>query len=112
MTYVYDCPDCSHRFDVIKPARDMEKNETCPKCGEFALRRFVPEHVYISGAKVEHAEYNPALGCVTKNSKHRAELAKRKGLVEVGNDYGSGEAMQKNFDTEREKKLAKRYEEV
>lgn len=36
--------------------------------------------------KVEHAEYNPGLGCITKNSKHRAEIAKRKGLVEVGNE--------------------------
>lgn len=112
MTYEYQCVKCDYRFDVLKPARDMDVNEFCPDCGSPAERKFVPSRVYITGASVEHAEYNPGLGCVTKNKRDREEQAKRRGLVEVGNDYSSGEKMQTTFDTARTEKLNKRYEGV
>jgi hypothetical protein len=92
----------------MKSVREMDNNEFCESCGAPAERQFTPR-VHIKGAKVEHPEYNPALGCVVKNSKHRAELAKRKGLVEVGNDFGSGEKLQESFDRARKAKLAKDY---
>jgi putative FmdB family regulatory protein len=112
MTYQYYCEKCDTKFDVIKSVKDIDVNEFCPGCECPAERQFVPQHVYFSGTKVEHAEYNPGLGAVTKNKKHREELAKRKGVVEVGNDFGSGENMQKHFDQAREEKLKKRYEDI
>jgi putative FmdB family regulatory protein len=112
MTYEYNCPKCDHTFDVIKAARDMEVNEYCTRCDSPAIRNFVPSRVYFSKTSVQNAEYNPALGKVTKNAYHRTELAKRMGLVEVGNDYKSGEKMQKEFDSARETKLKKRWDDA
>lgn len=111
MTYQYNCPKCDNTFDVIKPARDIDVNEFCPSCESPAIRQFVPSKVYFSGTKVQNAEYNPGLGRVVKSKYHRTELAKRMGLVEVGNDYGGGDKMQKSFDTAREEKLKKRWED-
>lgn len=113
MTYEYQCVKCERIFDVIKPHTEMDVNEFCHECGAPADRiKFPRGKVYLSGTAVEHAEYNPGLGAVVKNKAHRAELAKRKGLVEVGNDYKSAESMQKQFDTARAEKLNKRYEDV
>lgn len=93
-----------------KSYKEIESEEFCPYCGAPAERIPFPKKVYLSGTKVENAEYNPGLGCVTKNKRDRDEIAKRKGLVAVGNDFGSGESMQKNFDADRERKRAKRWE--
>jgi putative FmdB family regulatory protein len=111
MTYEYRCVKCEYCFDVIKSVKDMDINEYCPRCESPSERQFKPSRLYLNGTSVENAEYNPGLGAVTKNRKHRKELAKRKGLVEVGNDYKSGDKMQKEFDTKREAKLKKRYED-
>lgn len=112
MTYEYVCIKCDHRFDVIKSVKDIDVNEFCPQCESPSERQFTPSRVHLSGTRVEHAEYNPGLGQVVKNKKHRQEVAKRKGLVEVGNDYKSGEKMQTQFDRARKEKLNKRYEDV
>jgi putative FmdB family regulatory protein len=112
LTYVYDCPKCEHHFEVIKSHKDMERTEWCPKCEEPSVRAFMPERVYFSGQKVSHAEFNPGLGCVVKNEFHKKELLKQKGLVEVGNDYGSGDKMSDSFDKARAEKLRKRIEDA
>lgn len=112
MTYEYECSRCGKRFDVIKSYKDMEVNETCPKCGEYAIRQFVPSKLHITGAKVTHAEYNPGLGCVVKNKRHKEDIMKRKGVVEVGNDFKSGETMNQHFDTARAEKMRKRWEDA
>lgn len=109
MTYEYHCRACDHWFDVIKSYKDMERNENCPECGEFGFRQFVPSKVSFNSTSVQNAEYNPAFGEVVKNKRHREDLAKRKGMVEVGNDYGSAEKMQKHFDEVREKKREDRW---
>jgi hypothetical protein len=90
----------------------MEVNETCPKCGEYAIRQFVPSILHISGARVTHAEYNPGLGCVVRNKAHKQELMKQKGVIEVGNDFKSGERMNQHFDRERAEKHRKSWEDV
>lgn len=90
----------------------MDVNEFCPNCAAPAERKFVPSRVHFTGTKVQHAEYNPGLGAVVKDAQHRAELAKRKGLVEVGNDFKTGDAMQKQFDTERAVKREKAWEDA
>jgi putative FmdB family regulatory protein len=108
LTYVYQCTKCAVKFDVIKSVADFDRNEFCEDCGAPAERKFTPR-VHIMGAKVEDAEYNPALGCVTKGRRHREEIAKSMGLVEVGNDYGSGDTMAETFDRARAEKLAAGY---
>jgi len=94
---------------VVKPVAEIAKVELC-ECGTPADRSFFPTRIHITGAKVEHAEWNPGLGCVTKNKRDREEIAKRQGLVEVGNDYKSGESIQKTFDQAREEKKKKEWD--
>jgi hypothetical protein len=84
--------------------------ELCEKCGESATRQFMPRHLYFTGTKVEEAEYNPGLGCITKNKYHRAEIAKRKGLTEIGNE--PPERIHKHFEKVREEKREKAWEDV
>lgn len=112
ITYVYVCSKCGHEFDVIKSYKDIDVNEFCPKCDEPAERQFVPKRVFFSGTAVTHAEYNPGLGTVVKNKAHKEDILKRRGLVEVGNDYGSGDKMVEKFDKDRAEKLSKRWDEV
>jgi len=96
----------------MKSVSEIDRLEACPDCQEPAVRQFVPSRVFFSGTSVQHAEWNPGLGCVVKNKEHRKELAKRKGLVEIGNDFKSGESAATHFDQERESKIAKRWEDV
>lgn len=107
MTYEYYCPSCKNIFDVIKSAKDMERNETCNECGDFGERKFVPSRVFFSKTSVQHAEYNPGLGCVTNNSQHRAEIAKRKGLEEIGNE--NPDKIANKFEKDREERRERNW---
>jgi hypothetical protein len=76
----------------------------CQKIDYFLIK-------FISLAlRVESPEYNPALGQVVKNSKHRKDLAKEKGLIEIGNE--PVEKIHKKFDSDRAEKLKKAWEDV
>ncbi len=110
MTYEYLCEECGVLTDIIKSVSDLDRVETCAYCSKHLARQFSP-HVHFIGTSVQSAEYNYGLGFVVKNKRHREELAKQKGLIEVGSDYGTSEKMQKSFDTERAHKFAKRWED-
>jgi putative FmdB family regulatory protein len=112
MVYAYLCTKCPCEFDVIKSVKDMDVNEFCPNCEAPGERQFIPKRVFFSGTSVQHAEFNHGLGAVTKNKAHRDELAKRKGLVEVGNDFKSGDTMQTKFDRDREEKRKKGWDDL
>ena len=90
----------------------MARVENCPDCTKVADRIPFPRKTYLIGTAVQNAEYNPGLGMVVNNKEHRSEIAKQRGLVEVGNDYGSGEANQQHFEKEREAKKEKGWAEV
>lgn len=96
-------------FDVIKSYRQMEQPEACSRCNEVAIREFVPSHIHFIGTSVQNTEWNPGLGCLVKNKKHREEIAKRKGVVEIGNE--TTETIHKYFDKSRAEKLDKAYDE-
>lgn len=96
---------------------EAENIESCSRCeGPLSLEDRIVQNTRkasnynIIGAKVESAEYNPGLGVVTKSKRHREEIAKQKGVVEIGNDYGSAEKMSKEFDTARAEKLERNWE--
>jgi hypothetical protein len=82
--------------------KDSGRLENCPDCGNILTR--VYSFTHFIGAKVENREYNPALGCVVNNSKHRAEIAKRRGLIEVGNE--KPESLQKAAEKTMADKLS------
>jgi hypothetical protein len=61
---------------------------------------------------VQHAEYNPGLGCVVKNKYHREELCKEKGLKEVGNDFSTGTKMLESFDKAAQEKRKRKWDDL
>jgi len=83
MIYPYECEKCEEDFDITKDYRDAARLEYCLVCGNLLKRLWT--RTEIIGAKVEEAEFNHGLGCVTTSKNNRNEIAKRKGLVEVGN---------------------------
>lgn len=109
MIYPYHCPECEKDFDVVKAVADYQREERC-ECGAQAKRVFTAS-VHFSGTAVTHAEFNPAFGQVVKNKRHKDYLMKSKGVVEIGNDFKSGESLQKHYDTERAQKRARSWEQ-
>lgn len=109
MIYPYRCLKCFHSFDVVKPVAEVNKPEECPECGAETERLFTAR-IHIVGAAVQHAEYNPGLGCVVQNKNHRAEIAKQKGLVEVGNE--STNTLHKETVVKREQERAREWKDL
>jgi len=107
--YPYECPTCHHDTDIIKSVDDIENVELCPICDTIMDRLIVGGSCFM-GEKIEEAEYNPGLGCIVNNKKHRDEIAKRKGLIEIGNE--DPQKIQSGYDKAREKKLASTYDGI
>lgn len=112
MVYAYKCSKCDAQFDIVKSVKDIDLAEHCHKCQAPAIREFTPKKLHLSKTTVRHAEFNPGLGQVVKNDYHKKEILKRKGLVEIGNDYGSGEKQQAAFDAVREAKKNHEWEKL
>lgn len=108
--YKYECQDCQIINDIVKPMSESSREEKCDKCSTILRRIYTSFHVI--GASVENAEYNPGLGCVVKNKRHREEIAKQRGLTEIGNDFGSGEKMQKHFEKKRKDEREKAWDNI
>ena len=108
MIYPYEC-ECGFKTDIIKSVRDIDNSEKCPKCDTIMSRKIAGGNGFLY-AEVEDAEYNPGLGCVVKNKKHRAEIAKQRGLVEVGNEDMN--KIMKRQDVERERKISTSYDGI
>ena len=82
MIYEYNCPGCGVKFEVIKHHTRHRDAETCHHCGVVADRRISAPMLN----KQEHAEFNHGLGCVVRDKKHREEICKQRGLIEIGNE--------------------------
>lgn len=108
--YDYSCEKCDLEFEIIKPMSEHQSTEPCPQCGNQARQDLSRCRPLFTGTKIEDAEFNPGLGRITKSKRHRDELAKQLGAVEVGNE--TPDTIHKHFDTERERKITKSWEEV
>ena len=40
--YLYYCPFCDHSFEIRKPMAKAGEDETCPRCGIKAMRKYTP----------------------------------------------------------------------
>lgn len=105
-TYLYKC-SCGENFDVIKSMHDATRPENCPKCGEVGKRIFTAP--MLNGTAVFMPQYVPSLGKSFNSKREMQYEVERRGLVEVGNDFGSGEKMQRSFDRERERVQDERW---
>lgn len=74
------------------------------------MRAFAPSRIHIVGAKVTHAEYNPGLGCIVKNKRHKEELCRQMGVQEIGNE--KTEKIHKHYDQVRADKHKRGWAEA
>lgn len=84
-TYEYIC-ECGFEFEVTKPFGQYDCEELCLKCGSVKTIRQMSRTHFYNANDWDKAQFNPGLGCVVKNKKHRDQLAKEKNLVEIGNE--------------------------
>jgi putative FmdB family regulatory protein len=108
MIYSYECEKCDEEHEIVKPAEHYNRPEACPRCG-FSLNKIFSTFQFF-GAKNEDPEYNHGLGQVIKNKRERKEIAKQKGLIEVGNE--SVESLHKHATLSRQEKLKRSWDEV
>jgi putative FmdB family regulatory protein len=109
---IYDwiCDDCELEFESVQTMKEYDGNWTCPKCSKPGRRNYRRCKFHFTGTKIEDAEFNPGLGRITKSKRHREELAKKMGAIEIGNE--NPDSLHKHFDTSREEKLKKSWDEV
>lgn len=108
-TYDYQCDKCDKPYEVTKYMSEYDGKDLCPDCGNQGRRLFTC-NVYFTGTSVKDAYKCPALGQIIKSDYDRSEAAKRKNVVEIGNDFGSPDKLQTHFETKREEKRKKNWE--
>jgi putative FmdB family regulatory protein len=84
MVYEYRCDPCQYEFEVVKNAKYYDSPESCPKCGDEAVRLFRPK-IHLKNTSVQEKYFDHSLGVITTKDGAR-DIAKRRGLVEVGNE--------------------------
>jgi putative FmdB family regulatory protein len=109
-TYTFRCDKCDENFETIESIKSYDGDGECPKCKNISREVILSANIHFIGASVQNAEYNPGLGQVVKNKKHREELAKRRGLIEVGNEKTS--TLHKMADETRAERIKKSWDEV
>lgn len=107
--YDFHCDQCDKDFEVVKSIKEYTGKENCPTCGRAGQRIFSCKIEFL-GTKIEDAEFNPGLGQITKSKKHRDEIAKRLGAIEIGNE--NPEKIHNHFDKQREEKRIRSWEDV
>lgn len=108
MIYEYRC-ETHGVFEVVKPMAEAHTDECCPTCQAPATRLWANRGGF-TGEKVEHAEWNPALGCVTKNRKHAKQIADARGLVEIGTE--KADTVHREMTALNESRRQARYDEA
>ena len=109
--YGYRCPSCSQEFEMIKRIVDVDNIERCPFCDS----KCKPQDRIIStpalhNTAVEHPEYDPGLGMIINSNAHRRQIAKERGLEEIGNE--SPEKIHKYYEDQQNEKRLNRYKKL
>lgn len=110
--YDFMCEKCDLEYEVVQSIKEYDGNWTCTQCKGKCVRIYTYCTFHHTGAKIEDAEFNPGLGCITKSKAHREEIAKRKGAVAIGNDFHAPDSVHKHFDSDRETKIKKSWDDV
>ena len=109
--YAYRCP-CATEWDVAKPMAELDRAEACPKCGAVngAGSRLI-QRANISGAGDWNTQcFHPALGQVVRNNAHARQIAKSRGMIEVGNE--APEKIHKACEQQRADTREQRWKEA
>jgi putative FmdB family regulatory protein len=108
-TYEYTCQKCDLSTEVVKSIHEYQSPEHCTQCGNLLIKVF-SGRVHFVGTKIEDAEYNVGLGEVTKSKRHREEIARRKGAIELGNE--KPDSVHKHQERILSDRLKKSWDEV
>lgn len=111
-TYDWLCEKCDLEYETIESIKERQGPYKCTQCGNQCIRSFKRCKFHFTGTKIEDAEFNPGLGQITKSKAHREELSKKLGVVEIGNDFKSADSVHEKFDSSRNEKLKKSWDEV
>lgn len=107
-TYEYNC-QCGNQWDVIKRVADIDEVELCDKCQRLGDRQ-ISRTSFAGAADWNTQHFSPALGKVVKNNREARQLAKDRGMLEVGNE--KPEVIHKHFDTQREDTREQRWKDA
>jgi putative FmdB family regulatory protein len=107
--YDFYCEKCDQNFEIIKSIKEYNGKEHCPTCQNLGQRIFSCGIEFL-GSKIEDAEYNYGLGCITKSKRHREEIAKRKGMIELGNECP--DKAHNYFEKSRNEKRKREWDEL
>jgi len=109
-TYAWKCSN-GHDWEVVTTIAQRDEPSICPECRFAGARGLtLPQIDKTAAADWNNASYNPGLGCWTKGTKHARQIAKSRGLIEVGNeDPGK---IHKENDKLREDNRANRWKEA
>ncbi len=84
-TYVW--ADNEHLWTVVTTVDDRDTPSSCPECKAPGVRQITLPNLDRSAASAwNNQQFNPALGCYTRNDQHAKKIAKARGLEEVGNE--------------------------
>lgn len=97
------------RWTIEKLRALPREKAPCPKCNKKTDEKVLSANIHFIGTAVTCAEFNPGLGQVVKNKRHKEDILKRKGLVEVGNDFNSGDKQQKHYEQKQKEEKERRW---
>lgn len=104
----YDWACDQHRWVVVSTIADRDEPSSCPKCQAPGTRMMsLPAPVSVTAGDWNRGSWNPGLGCYTKSWKHGRQIAKERGLEEVGDS--DPDALYKENEKAREDKRAGRW---
>jgi hypothetical protein len=110
MIYDYKCA-FGHKFSVIKSIKDYEGGDVpCQFCEGIAFRDYCAPHTAVR-RDFEPAFY-PTLGQAFENKRKLQYHLDKNNLVEVGNDFKTGEVMQTHFEKQREYEREKAWDKL
>ena len=86
MRYPYLCVECDRETEVEKSLEHIDRPETCV-CGH-RMNRMISEKISFQGEKVAENQtyFHPALGVEVNSDAQARQIAKQRGMIEIGND--------------------------
>ncbi len=106
----YFCQKCDAAYEIFRGIHEYTGKDPCPSCGNVGERDYSSCKIMHTGTSVKDAYKCPALGQIIKSDVHRKELSRQLGVEEIGNEKPDN--IHKHFDTSREEKLKKSWDEV
>ena len=110
MIYPYRCV-CGKEFEVIKSSKNIDDIEICPECGHNCTKaeRYISRTHFYGASDWDSLDYNPAFGKAVTKKQAKAE-AKRRGMIEVGNEDLS--KYHKELDRDNERRRQEKWDKL